>query len=214
MKRRQFSVQLAAASLGLPFLNTAQAQAAPTEGTEYMKMRTPVPVTPPAGKVEVVEFFSYACPHCAEFEPALDAWIKKLPPEVYFHRVPVPFLANMANFQPLYYALEELRLVDTLQAKIFKAVHQDGQRLATPDEIAAFLTKSGVDATKVMAAFNSFGVRSKVMRGTQLVNEYQLESVPMLAVQGRYQTSPAMARSSEGALRTTSFLVQRVRSGK
>lgn len=214
MKRRQFSVQLAAASIGLPFLNNALAQGAPTEGTEYTKMRSPVPVTPPAGKIEVVEFFSYACPHCAEFEPVLDAWAKKLPPEVYFHRLPVPFLANVANFQPLYYALEELKLVDALQVKIFNAVHREGQRFATPDEIAAFMTKNGVDAVKFMAAFNSFGVRSKVMRGTQLVNSYQIESVPTLAVQGRFQTSPAQARSSEGALRTTNYLVQLARSGK
>jgi thiol:disulfide interchange protein DsbA len=214
VKRRQFSAQIAAASLGLPFLNTALAQGAPTEGNEYIKMRTPVPVTPPAGKVEVVEFFSYACPHCAEFEPALDAWTKRLPPEIYFHRVPVPFLANVANFQPLYYALEEMRLVDTLQAKIFKAVHQEGQRLATPEEIAAFMTKNGVDAAKFMAAFNSFGVRSKVMRGTQLVNAYAVESVPLLAVQGKFQTSPAQAHGSEAALRVTSYLAQKVRSGK
>ena len=214
MKRRQFSAQLAAASLGLPFVNTAMAQGAPTEGTEYLKMRTPVPVTPPAGKVEVVEFFSYACPHCAEFEPALDAWTKKLPPEVFFHRIPVPFLANVANFQPLYYALEEMRLVDTLQAKIFKAVHQEGQRLSTPDEIAAFMAKNGVDATKFMAVFNSFGVRSKVMRGTQLANAYEVASVPLLAVQGRFQTSPAQARGTEAALRVTNYLVQLARSGK
>ena len=211
MKRRQFSVQLAAASVGLSFLPTAQAQSAPTEGTEYLKMRTPVPVTPPTGKVEVVEFFSYACPHCAEFEPTLDAWTKRLPAHVYFHRIPVPFLANVANFQPLYYALEEMRLVDTLQAKIFAAVHQQGQRLSTPDEIAAFMAKNGVDAAKFMASFNSFGVRNKVIRGTQLVNAYAVESVPLLAVQGRYQTSPALAHGSEAALRVTNHLVQMAR---
>ena len=195
-------------------MNNALAQGAPTEGTEYLKMRTPVPVTPPAGKVEVVEFFSYACPHCAEFEPALDAWIKRLPPDVFFHRVPVAFLANAANFQALYYALEEMRLVDTLQSKIFKAVHQEAQRMATPEEIAAFMTKNGVDTAKFMAVFNSFGVRSKVMRGTQLVSAYALESVPLLAVQGRFQTSPALARGSEPALRVTNYLVKLARSGK
>ncbi|MBC7916493.1 MAG: thiol:disulfide interchange protein DsbA/DsbL [Rhodoferax sp.] len=214
MKRRQFSVQLAATSLGLPFLNTAQAQAVPTEGTEYQKLRNQVPVTPPAGKVEVVEFFSYACPHCADFEPALEAWAKRLPPEIYFRRIPVSFLPNAANFQALYYALEEMRLIDTLQMKVFRAVHQEGQRLATPDEIGAFMAKNGVDAAKFMATFNSFGVKTKVTRGTQLVNAYMVESVPLLAVQGRFQTSPALAKGAEGALRVTNYLVQQVRSGK
>ena len=211
MKRRQFSAQLAVASLGLPFLNTAQAQGAPTEGTEYTKISPPVAVTAPAGKVEVVELFSYACPHCAELEPILEAWVKRLPPEVHFHRIPVQFLANPENFQPLYYALEEMNLVDAMQLKIFKAVHQERQRLNTQQDIAAFMTKNGVDATKFMAVFNSFSVRSKASRASQLVNAYAPEGVPALAVQGRFLTSPVQARGNEQALRVVSQLVQKMR---
>ena len=211
MKRRQFSAQLAVASLALPFLKSAQAQGAPTEGTEYSKVSPPVAVAPPAGKVEVVEFFSYACPHCADLEPTLEAWVKRLPPEVYFHRVPVQFLANPENFQPLYYALEEMNLVDAMQLKVFKAVHLERQRLNTQQDIAAFMTKNGVDATKFMAAFNSFSVRSKASRAGQLANAYALEGVPALAVQGRYLTSPAQARGNEQALRVVNHLVQKVR---
>jgi thiol:disulfide interchange protein DsbA len=214
LKRRQFSVQLAAASLSWPFLNTALAQGAPTEGNGYLKMSAPMPVSLPSGKVEVIEFFSYACPHCAEFEPAMAAWAKTPPAGVEFRRIPVPFLANVATFQAMYYALEEMRLVDTLQAKIFKAVHQEGQRFGSSEDISAFMAKNGVDAIKFMAAYSSFGVRSKVMRATQLANAYAVESVPLLAVQGRYQTSPSIARGADAALRVVNYLVQQVRSGK
>jgi protein dithiol oxidoreductase (disulfide-forming) len=217
LKRRQFSVQLAAASLGLPFLNTAIAQGAPSEGNGYEKLAAPVPVSPPAGKVDVVEFFSYACPHCAQFEPLLGAWTKKPPAGADFRRVPVVFVGrNGKNFQAMYYALEELRLLDAMHAKAFEAIHSNGSLKpnAAPDEIAAWVGKNGGDATKFLAAFTSFSVNAKVMRADQLTKSYDVDGVPLLVVQGRYRTSPAIARGEDAALRATSYLVDMVRKGK
>ena len=217
MKRRQFSAQLAVASLGLPFLNTASAQGAPSEGNGYEKLATPVPVSLPAGKVEVVEFFSYACPHCAQFEPLLGAWAKKPPAGAEFRRVPVVFVGrNGKNFQAMYFALEELRLLDALHAKAFEAVHSNGSLKpnATPDEIAAWVGRNGGDAAKFLAAFSSFSVNAKIMRADQMTKGYDVDGVPLLVVQGRYRTSPAIAHSEDAALRATSYLVDMARKGK
>lgn len=214
LKRRHFSAQLAATALGLPFVNNALAQGAPSEGNGYKKMDTPVAVSVAAGKVEVVEFFSYACPHCADFEHTLGPWSRKLPAGIEFRRIPVPFLANAQNFQTLYYALEDLGLVDTLHAKVFQAVHRERLNLNTPDEITAWVAKQGIDAAKFKAAFGSFSIGNKLRRGAQMAGSYDVDGVPLLVVQGRYQTSPAIARSPELALRNTEYLVKMVRGGK
>lgn len=217
MKRRQFSVQLAAAGLGLPLLNTAFAQGAPSEGNGYEKMGTPVPVSLSAGKVEVVEFFSYACPHCAQFEPLLGAWAKKPPTGAEFRRVPVVFVGrNGKNFQAMYYALEELRLLDLLHGKAFEAIHVNRtlKPEATPEEIATWVGKNGGDAAKFLAAFSSFSTNAKIMRADQMTKTYEVDGVPLLIVQGRYRTSPAIARTEEAALRVTNYLVEMVRKGK
>lgn len=213
MKRRQFTAQLAASALSLPLLNNALAQGAPSEGNGYEKLGTPQPVSVPAGKIEVIEFFSYACPHCAEFEPFLGAWAKKPPAGVEFRRIPVAFMGPK-NFQSLYYALEELKLVDALQGKIFDAVHRERVPLDTPEQIANWVAKNGGDKAKFLASFNSFSVNTKVQRGAPLANTYEIAGVPTLVVQGRYQTSPAIARGNDAAVRVTNYLVDLVRKGK
>jgi thiol:disulfide interchange protein DsbA len=214
MKRRDFSTQLAIATLALPFAGIARAQGAPVEGQQYVKLSEPVPVDAAAGKVDVVEFFSYACPHCNAFEPAIEAWARTLPPYVYFHRIPVPFLFNYENFQRIYYALEAMGQVDAMQLKVFHAVHVEHQRLDTPDAIGAFMAKNGIDRTKFMSLFNSFAIQAKVRQAKQLADAYKIDGVPTLGIQGRYNTSPSLAAGEEPALRVASYLIERVHSGK
>jgi len=121
LQRRHFT-SLAAASLGLGLTRIANAQG-PITTQDYKAVSTVVPMSAPAGQVDVVEFFSYACPHCFEFEPTLEAWLRKKPAGIHFHRFPVRFLQNASNFQPMYFALEAMDLVDAMQLKIFNAVH-------------------------------------------------------------------------------------------
>lgn len=211
MQRRQFSQFLlgtSALALGAP----AFAQGGPVEGTHYVKLSQPVP-TGSSGKVDVVEFFSYACPHCNAFEPTLEAWTKKLPADVAFRRAPVPFLQNAENFQKLYFALEAMGQVDALQRKIFYAIHGERQRLDKPADIAAFLAKQGVDSAKFMDVFNSFSVQTKVRQAGQLSEAYKIDGVPALGVQGRYYTSVSLAGGPEKALAVVDYLVQRTRKG-
>ena len=212
LKRRNFSA-LAAASLGLGLVRTASAQGTPVAGQDYKKLSNPSPVSTPAGTVDVVEFFSFACPHCNEFEPTLEAWLKRKPPGIHFHRVPVHFLQNYVNFQPMYFALEAMDLVDTMQQKVFDAVHVQHQRLDKPEDIANFMAKNGVDAKRFMSVFNSFGVRAKVQQGNQLMDSYGVEGVPTLIVQGRYETSPGTAKGEEKALAVVEYLAAQIRAG-
>ena len=148
MNRRDFSATATVAGLGLAgsgFSLPALAQAKPVEGKDYVRLAQPQPVPP--GKIEVIEFFWYGCPHCNAFEPTVEAWVKKLSADVSFRRVPVafrdePFVAH----QKIYYALEGLDLVAAMHRKVFYAIHNDRMRLDKIEDIAAFMAKNGVDA--------------------------------------------------------------------
>jgi len=216
MKRRDFS--LAAASVGLaPFVasTAAHAQASFKAGTDYIALRKPAPVDAPAGKVEVVEFFSYNCPHCAEFEPQLEAWIKKLPPHVAFKRIPVAFVGNdVESKQRLYYTLEALGKVDEFQNKIFQLIHKQRQPLFGDAAILDWAGKQpGIDGAKFAEMYKSFTVSGKVKRATQLQNDYQVGGVPALGVAGRYYVDGETARSMDRALQITDFLIGEARKG-
>ena len=216
MNRRRFSAGLlsAAAASALVASRPAFAQTAPAEGKDFTRVEPPQPPGVPAGKVEVLEFFSYACPHCSSFEPTIEAWEKQLPAEVALRRVPVAFLMNADNFMRAYYALETTGAVQAMQLKIFRAIHIDRKRLEKGEDIAAFVGANGGDADKFLAAFKSFSVNTSVARAKKLMADYKIESVPALVVQGRWMTSPSQAGSSERALAVVDQLVQRVRNGK
>jgi thiol:disulfide interchange protein DsbA len=214
MNRRDFSAQLIAAGMGAAatsLMTSAQAQAgAPVEGTHYVKLNQPVQVPP--GKIEVIEFFWYGCPHCNAFEPALDAWQKRLPADVNFKRVPVAFREEpFTAHQKIYYALDTMGLIPAMHRKVFYAIHNERQRLDKPAEIAAFMQKNGVDSAKFLETFNSFGVQTKARQAKQLAEAYKIDGVPAIGVQGRYFTSGTLAGSSEGALLVTDHLIQKVR---
>jgi thiol:disulfide interchange protein DsbA len=214
MKRRTFTQQLlgGAGAFGLLSLaDSVQAQGQPVEGVHFKRLEAPQPVGA-GGKLEVLEFFSYGCPHCAELESFIQAWLARLPADVAFRRVPVPFLMNAENFQRTYYALEAMGAVDTFQHKIFAAVHVDRLRLSKPEDIAAVIAKAGGDATKFLQVFNSFSVTSKLGQGQRMAQAYRIEGVPTLVVQGRWVTSPSQAKGGMQALAVVDFLLQRSRS--
>ncbi|CAN5622897.1 thiol:disulfide interchange protein DsbA [soil metagenome] len=215
MKRRDFS--LTAASLGLlPFAATVHAQgAAPKAGTDYIVLGKRAPVESPADKVEVVEFFSYNCPHCAAFEPRLETWIKALPSNVSFKRIPVPFVGNDTEVkQRLYYTLEAMGKVDEFQLKIFQAIHGERQRLFGDDAILAWAAKQpGLDAKKFGDLFKSFTVVGKAKRATQITADYQVAGVPALGVAGRWYVDGDTAGSLDKALQVCEYLVGEARKG-
>lgn len=221
MDRREFIGQAGAAALLVGLGTAAHAQGAFQEGKHYVRLPQPVPVSAPTGKIEVLEFFSYGCPHCSAFEPVLDAWAKKLPADVAFRRVPVNFLYNAELFQRTYFSLEALGQVDAMQRKLFAAVHVQRERWSSSDAVADFVAKHGVDRAKFLELYSSFGVQTKMVQAKQLVERYKIDGVPALGVHGRFYTSPALAGGdnvpeTEGQARALALvdqLVVRVRKG-
>lgn len=213
MKRRDFSIQLAGAGFGLSVAGAVRAQGAPVEGQQFVRLQTAVTVSLPTPdkKIEVVEFFSYACPHCYAFEPFIEAWVKRLPPDVYFHQVPVGFSAVYQTLQKFFYALEDSGQLPALHRKVFYAIHQQGKHFTNDAEMVAFVSASGGDGAKLEAALKSFGVANKVARAKQLAASYKIDGVPAVGVQGRYYTAPSLAGSQERALQVSDFLIQRAR---
>lgn len=221
MQRRDFSKTLAATGLGasmgagLGLAGPAVAQGKWEEGVHYVRLQTPAPVSVAGGskQVEVVEFFHYGCPHCDNFEPLLESWAKRLPPDVSFRQLPVGFSAPVVNWQRLYYALEELGALPTLHRRVFAAIHQQGRRLNTEADIVAFVAENGVDKDRFTTAFKSFGVNTKASRAKALSEAYKIDGVPAVGIHGRFYTGASMTGSHERALQATDFLIQRVRSG-
>ena len=217
MQRRYFFAGLssvaAATAVMSPATVLAQAQA-PQAGTDFIKLDKPVPVDAPAGKVEVIEFFWYSCPHCNAFEPALAAWVAKLPKDVVFKRVPIAFNDSFVPQQRLFFALEAMGLLGKLHTKVFTAIHLEKQNLAKAEAIVDWVVKQGVDKAKFLEQFNSFSASTKATRAKQLSAAYQLEGVPALGVAGRYYTDGSMAKSMERALMVTDYLVAQARSGR
>ena len=213
MKRREFSSHLLATAAGASALLTTPhvlAQGEPIEGTHYIRLSQPNAVS--AGKIEVVEFFWYGCPHCHVFEPTLDAWQKKLPADVAFRRVPVAFRDEpFTTHQRIYFTLEAMELLDTVHRKVFSAIHTDRARMEKLPEIVTFMSRNGVDTAKFTEVFNSFSVQTKTRQAKQLAEAYRIDGVPTIGVQGRYYTSLSLAGSPERALAVADYLIQRSR---
>lgn len=218
MNRRDFSTHLAQGALGA--LATAAAPAAwaqaPVEGTHYIKLSQPLAASllPPAGKIDVAEFFWYECPHCNQFEPLLEPWTKKLPPDAAFRRVPVGFTARHQVAQKVYYALEEIGALEAAHRKVFTAIHGQGQRLTSEADALAIVGAAGVDKAKFAEAYKSFGVNTKSAKARALSEAYKVDGVPMLGIHGRYFTSASIAGNHERALMVADYLIGLARKAR
>lgn len=220
MFQRWLSVVFLVFSMGFLAVGAqAQTPAKPqsfNEGFAYNRLAVPQPVSP-SDKVVVTEFFWYDCPHCADFDPMLEAWAKKLPAGVVLQRVPVAFSPQFVPQQHLYYALMAMgKLNDDMQAKIFNAIHKQRIPLGTPDQMANWLAQQGIAKKAFMDAYNSFGVNAQVKQATQMVTDYQIQGVPTMAVQGTYTTSAAMpeANNNQKVLEVVDFLIKKVQAAK
>jgi len=201
-------------SVGLAAGVVQAAPSAPVAGKDYTTLSSPQPVSVPAGKIEVTEFFWYGCPHCNEFDPYLEAWIKKQGPDVVFKRVPVAFRDDFIPHSKLYFALDQLGLAQQLTPAVFNEIHVNKNYLLTPDAQATFLATKGVDKQKFLAAYNSFSTESDLKRATQLLSDYKIDGVPTLAVQGKYETGPADTNSLPGTIQVLDYLVSQIRAKK
>ncbi|MGY8905605.1 MAG: thiol:disulfide interchange protein DsbA/DsbL [Burkholderiales bacterium] len=208
MKRRDFSVATASALAASAFLSPALAQARkPDEGTDYMALDKRAPVEAAAGKIEVVEFFWYSCPHCNAFESKLESWIKGVAKDVAVRRVPVAFRDSFVPEQRLFYCLEALGRIDDLHRKVFYAIHVEKLALNKEETITAWAEKQGLDKAKFAELYNSFGVSNKARRAAQLQDAYKVSGVPALGVAGRFYTDGQLAQNMDRALAVTDYLI-------
>ena len=194
MHRREFSRALFAsatltslAAVSLPA--QAQAPSALREGRDYVRLSRPAPVDAQPGQIEVLEFFAYTCVHCYNFEPLFEDWKKSVRADVVVRRVPVAFSEAFVPLQRLYYALDGMGQVDAWHRRVFKAIHEDKQRLATPEAIATWIGRQGLDEKRFTEFYNSFAVAGKARRAVQLQDAYQVEGTPALGIAGRFYVS-------------------------
>lgn len=212
MRRRLFSQQLAAAGVALLAVRGAHAQGVPVEGQHYTRLAQPAPVSVPAGKVEVVEFFSYGCNHCSDFHPIISQWAAKLPKDVSFRRIPVSFnRPEWARLSKTYYALEATGDLAKLDAAVFIAIHEQRVPFKSDEAVIAWVGSKGADAKKFGEAFSGFSMQAKVQRADQDASAARIGGVPSLAVDGRYLINNEAASSYEDLLRITDSVVAKVR---
>jgi protein dithiol oxidoreductase (disulfide-forming) len=189
--------------------------AEPQSGFEYMQTQQVIPTENPA-KIEVVELFWYGCPHCYQLEPRLEAWVKKLPKDAVFKRVPGIARPDWAAGGRAFYAMEALGVLEKLHGPLFDAIHK--QHSVKPNDDAAlidWITKQGgLDRKKVEEAYNSFSVNTKVMRATQLFRASGATGVPALIIDGKYLTSSSLAGGNEEALKVADYLIEKARKEK
>jgi thiol:disulfide interchange protein DsbA len=180
--------------------------AARAQRADYYELTPPQPVQAASGKIEVLEFFWYGCIHCYNLEPRLETWLKTLPRDVEFRRVPAVFNERWGHDAAIYYSFEALGLVEKLHRPFFDAIHRDRLRTDRWPELSAWLEKNGVDAKKFESTVKSFGVQSKTKGAVRMTSAYKIDGTPAMAVHGRY-TVP----SSEAMLGTVNTLVAQVR---
>ena len=199
----------------LLMLVSSLAIAEPQAGFEYKQTQQTIPGENPA-KIEVIELFWYGCPHCYQFEPQLTAWVKKLPGDVVFRRVPGIARPDWTAGGKAFYAMEALGVAEKLHGPLFDAIHK--QRSVKPNDDAGlidWITKqSGLDRKKVEEAYNSFSVNTKVMRATQLFRASGATGVPTLIIDGKYVTSSTLAGGNEESLKVADYLIQVARTEK
>lgn len=213
MKRRNFSLAAATALATSAFTGApARAQGAqPREGKDYLTLNKRVPVDSASGKVEVIEFFWYSCPHCNAFEPTIEAWIKSAPKHVAFKRVPVAFRDDFQPQQKLFYTLEAMGKLDALHSKVFYAIHVEKQSINRDNTILEWAGKQGLDKAKFDEVYKSFAVASKVRRASQLQDAFKVEGVPSLGIAGRYYTDGSLAGNMPRALAVAEYLIEATR---
>jgi thiol:disulfide interchange protein DsbA len=209
---------------GLFSVSAVHAQA-PVAGEHYNELRTPQPVAV-AGKVEVVEVFWYGCPACNMFESSLNPWVKQLPGDVNFVRVPAQFNEVLALHARLYYTLEVLRAEEQVHAAVFAGIHQrkdprltptrNGREVILPDstQLADFVAEHGVNKDDFLKTFDSFAVNNRLARAERLVRSYQVSGVPEIIVNGKYRLDLQKAGGPDQLLQFTDALIAQERAAQ
>jgi protein dithiol oxidoreductase (disulfide-forming) len=180
------------------------------EGKDYRRLDKPQPVDT-GKKIEVIEFFSFSCPHCKDMEPVLTPWVKKLPADVQFRRIPVQFSPAWIGTSKVWFTLEALN-EERLVPAVFNAIHSQNIRLDQDKAFFDWAATQGLDRKKVEDMYNSFAVNGKVARAKTLVQNYNVQSVPAFVVDGKYTTETGQPKSHEDTPPILEKLIDKARA--
>jgi thiol:disulfide interchange protein DsbA len=198
------ALALAASLLALALGAAAQAP------QPYQVLNPPQP-TEAGGKIEVIEFFWYGCPHCYTLEPEVNKWLKTMPKDVVFKRIPAFPNDNWGQAAQIYYTLEAMGLLEQNHQKVFDAFHKDNKNLANRRIREEWLKANGIDVAKYNEMEKSFSVASKLQRAKQLTANYRVDGVPRIYVNGKYFTAAEFAGSNERIFAVVEQLVAMAR---
>ena len=178
------------------------AQAQLTAGKDYQPITPPQP-TPPGKNIEVLEFFWYACPHCSQLQPSLQAWLKNKPADVAFRSQPAAFDESWTQLARTFYAIDTVGAVEKLHPEVFAAIHKTKKLdpkvlVKDPKTLFAWVGEQKMDVKKFTDAYNSFTVVSKTQRTVDVTSAYGVSGTPSIAVDGRYLIAPAMVPLKAG----------------
>lgn len=180
-------------------------------GRQYVELDSQVPVSQP-GKIEVVELFWYGCPHCYQFEPTLNPWIKQLPEDVNFVRIPAMFGGVWDLHGQMFITLESMGVEQKVHHAIFEKLHGNPKALSNAEDMADFLATQGIDKDKFLSTFNSFAVKGQMAKAKQLAISYKIQGVPVLIVGGKYRFDVGSSGGPQETLDVADFLIQKERS--
>lgn len=212
MQRRDFPFALAALAATVGGATTPALAADAEDGQGWRVLKPGIrPETFKKGHAWVYLFFSYACPHCAALAPSMEAWRRQLPADVTMNRLPVPFLANAANLQKLYFTLETLGVADDLHLRVFDAVQRDHLRLESESDLASFALAHDLEPQRFLSVFDSTPVTQRVQVVGAVMELCQIDRVPSVVVQGQYLVTPELAGSSDNVVPVLDQVVDRVR---
>ena len=208
MRNLILSVTLMVASL---FGATAHAEF--EAGKQYVELNNPVQIAKP-GKIEVVELFWYGCGHCYQFESTLNPWVEQLPEDVNFVRIPAMFGGLWNLHGQMFITLNAMGVEPKVHAAVFDGIHEQGKKLATPEEMADFLAGQGVDKAKFLSTYNSFAVKGLVEKAKKLAAAYQISGVPVLIVNGKYRFDISSSGGPQQALQVADQLISKERAAQ
>lgn len=183
------------------------------QGVEY-EIINPAQPTETGNKVEVVELFWYGCPHCYRFEPHLAKWLKNIPPNASFRRMPAIFRSSWDIHARAFYTAEALGVVDKIHSPLFHAMHSERKKMNTKEALREFFGKYGVKAKDFDDTFDSFSINAKVQRSRVMSRRYGIQGVPSVVVNGKYRVNGTSAGGNQNIMKVVDYLIQKETSSK
>lgn len=201
------------AALAVSSLFAMAVQAEPEAGKNYVELASPVPVSKP-GQIEVIELFWYGCGHCYQFESTINPWVEQLPDDVNFVRIPALFGGLWNVHGQGFITLQALKVGPEVHAAVFDAIHKQGKKLATAEEMAEYLATQGVDKDTFLKTYNSFGVKSQMEKAKKLGMAYQISGVPVMVVNGKYRFDIGSSGGAKQTLQVADYLIAKERAAQ